>query len=159
MQCEQARRFLESLAAGRLESREEADVREHLKTCPACGRELRWIEALKTSVRSIPRPSMPADLREDLLRLGDRRTGFQRWLPERRSWRWAMGFGFASAFAAAAAFLVFRNPLQGAGEEIGLDEVLVAHSRYELTMPAADREAIYSNLGGPSAPGGHSDEI
>jgi hypothetical protein len=28
-----------------------------------------------------------------------------------------------------------------------LDEVLVAHSRYELTMPAAEREGIFADLG------------
>ena len=155
MQCEQARQFLESLAAGRLEPKEAAEVEAHLKACPACGRELRWIEALKTSVRSVPRPSMPADLRADLLRLAGRRTGWRLWFQRRPSWQLAAGF----AFAAAVAFVVFRHSLRGAGEEIGLDEVLVAHSRYELTMPAADREAIYSDLSGQLVQGGPSDEI
>ena len=145
MQCEQARQILESLAAGRLEPREAAEVEAHLQACPACGRELRWIGALKASVRSMPRPSMPADLRADLLRLASRGSASRNWLPEGRSWRLAAGLGLASAFAAAAAFLIFRH---SAGEEIGLDEILIAHSRYELTMPAADREAIYSDMSG-----------
>jgi hypothetical protein len=64
----------------------------------------------------------------------------------RFSWRWAAGFGFASAFAAAAAILVFGRPSTGT-EELSLDEVLEAHSRYELTMPAANRDAIFTNMG------------
>jgi hypothetical protein len=60
------------------------------------------------------------------------------------SWRAAAGMGLATA--CAAALLMLGRP--GAGtEELSLDEVLVAHSRYELTMPAADREAIFADLG------------
>ncbi len=156
MHCEQAREFLESLAAGRLEPKQAAEVQAHVKGCAACGRELQWIEALKTSVRSVPRPAMPADLRADLLRLAGQPRGWRSWFGERFSWQMTAGVGFA--FAAAAAFLVFRNSLSGPREEIALSDVLAAHNRYELTMPAADREAIYSDLSKQLAQGGPSDE-
>jgi len=32
-------------------------------------------------------------------------------------------------------------------EALSLDEALAAHSRYELTMPAPDREAVFADLG------------
>ena len=108
------------------------------------------MRGLKAVVRGAHRPAMPADLRAELLRKAREVSRARRaetapsgW---RLSWRWAAGFGFASAFAAAAAVLAFGRFATGT-EELSLDEVLAAHSRYELTMPAADRDAIFTGLG------------
>ena len=164
MECELMRESLESYAAGRLAGEEAVRLEAHLKGCPACGRELRWVRILKAGVRGAPLPALPADLRAELMRQAAAfgasrqaaapswRSRFESW---RLAWRLAAGLGFASAGAAAAAFLVLGR--FGAGtEELSLDEVLVAHSRYELTMPAADREAIFADLGLRLSQGGDS---
>ena len=152
MECEWMREAIESYAAGRLGAEETERLEAHLKACPDCGRELRWVRALKAGVRAVPRPALPADLRAELMRMAREAAASRASEPLpwyaalRLSWRAAAGLGFASAFAAAAAFLVLGRPGAGA-EELSLDEVLVAHGRYELTMPAADREAIFADLG------------
>ena len=157
MECERMRESLESYAAGRLSPAEASRLEAHLQGCPACARELRWVRTLKAVVRGVPRPAIPADLRAELMRQaralsesGERRLGKDgaplRAAAWRFSWRLAAGVGFASAFAAAAAVLVFGR-LSAGTEELTLDEVLEAHSRYELTMPAADRDAIFTGLG------------
>jgi anti-sigma factor RsiW len=157
MECERMRESLESYAAGRLAPAEASRLEAHLQGCPACARELRWVRVLKAAVRGVPRPAIPAELRAELMRQaraaslsrsGERLPG-KDGAPGRAAhhfyWRWAAGLGFASAFAAAAAFLALGRFSAGA-EELSLDEVLEAHSRYELTMPAADREAIFTDL-------------
>jgi anti-sigma factor RsiW len=154
MECERMRESLESYAAGRLEPAQASRLEAHLQLCPACAKELRWVRSLKAVVRGNPRPAMPAELRTELLRQAALCGSGER-LPEKDgapwraaryfSWRWAAGLGFASAFAAAAV-LVFGRPSTGT-EDLTLDEVLEAHSRYQLTMPAADRESIFTGLG------------
>jgi len=143
MECERTRESLESYAAGRLDPAQASRLEAHLQHCPACAKELRWLRSLKAVVRGVPRPAMPAELRAELMRRARKSA------PERPtwcfSWRWAAGLGFASAFAAAAV-LVFGRPSTGT-EELTLDEVLEAHSRYQLTMPAADRDSIFTGLG------------
>jgi len=151
MECDRMREWLESYADGQATAEETAQVVRHLQACPACSRQLRWIQALKASVRAVPRPALPADLRAELLRQASSSRGpaGSEWLDSLRlSWKMAAGFGFASAFAAAAGFVAFNRFFSSGTEALSLDEVLVAHGRYELTMPAADREAIYAGLAG-----------
>ncbi|MDD5629422.1 MAG: anti-sigma factor [Elusimicrobia bacterium] len=146
------RESLESYAAGRLPGAEASRLEAHLRQCPDCSRELQWVRVLKAGVRKAPRPAMPPDLRAELLRLaraaslsrsGERPPG-KGGVPWHAAWRWAAGFGFASAFAAAAILVIGRSP--AAEETLSLDEVLEAHSSYEMTMPAADRESLITNL-------------
>jgi anti-sigma factor RsiW len=132
-------------------------VEDHIQVCPACARQLRWVSTLKAAVRGAPRPALPAELRAELMKKA-REAGalHTSWLDSWRfSWRWAAGFGFASAFAAVVAVLVFGRFSTGT-EELSLDEVLEAHSRYQLTMPVADREAIFTDLGLQLSQGGGS---
>ncbi|MCX5794092.1 MAG: zf-HC2 domain-containing protein [Elusimicrobia bacterium] len=147
MECDRMRESLESYAAGRLPAAEASRLEAHLQVCPACSRELRWVRVLKAAVRGVPRPALPADLRAALMRQA--RAAAQprpAWLESWRfSWRLAAGFGCASAFAAAVAVLAVSRFSTGT-EELSLDEVLEAHSRYELTMPAADRDALFTGL-------------
>jgi len=157
MECEFIRNFLEPYAAGQASAREAALVEEHVKACPACGRELGWIRGLKASLRAAPRPAIPDDLRAQLMRQARSMAGAARRPAAREPWRAAIGFGFASAFAAAAAVLAFGHFFSGGADELSLDEVLTAHRRYELTMPAADREAIYADLGLGEGKGGDDD--
>ena len=154
MECERMRESFESYAAGRLSPAEASQLEAHLKGCPACARELRWMRALKVVVRGVSRPAIPADLRAELMRQARALSGLREaaspragWLESWRfSWRLAAGFGFASAFAVAVAVLVLGRFSSGT-EELSVDEVLDAHSRYELTMPAANRDAIFTDLG------------
>lgn len=150
MECRRAREVVEDYAAGRLPAAEAADLEGHLKGCSACGRELRWVQALKAGVRSGPRPALPPELRERLMRMAREASAARDserlpWYAALRfSWRAAAGLGLATA--CAAALLVFKGT--GAeGEALSLDEALAAHSRYELTMPAPDREAVFADLG------------
>jgi len=163
MDCDRMRESFEPYAAGKLGAEDAARLEAHVRSCPACGRQLRWVTTLKAAVRSAPRPAMPAELRVALLRQARAAVRPQEaparprpgWLDSLRlSWRAAAGFGFASAFAAGAAFLVFGRFSAAGTEGLSLDEVLAAHSRYELTMPAADREAIFVDLGLRLAGGG-----
>ena len=150
MECRRAREVVEDYAAGMLPAAEAADFEGHLKGCAACGRELRWVQALKAGVRSGPRPALPPELRERLMRMAREASvspgrGGLAWLESfRLSWRAAAGLGLATA--CAAALLVFKGPGPD-GEALSLDEALAAHSRYELTMPAPDREAVFADLG------------
>jgi len=155
MECDRMRDWIEPYAAGRLAAEEAERLETHLKACSVCARELRWAQTLKAAVRALPGPAIPDDLRTDLLRQARAaaRPGLGESLPGKNSaswidslslsWRMVAGLGFASAFAAAAAIMLFRS----GSESLTLDEVLAAHSRYELTMPGANREAIYADLG------------
>jgi anti-sigma factor RsiW len=150
MECRRMQDAIEDYAAGRLPADEAAALEAHLAGCAACGRELRWVSALKSGVRSGPRPALPPELRASLMRMAREASSSRGaeslpWFAALRlSWRAAAGLGFATA--CAAALLVLGRP--GAdGEELSLDEALAAHSRYELTMPAAGREAVYADLG------------
>jgi predicted anti-sigma-YlaC factor YlaD len=142
MDCDLARELLEDQAAGRLDSRQAEEFGAHLRGCASCARELRWTLALKASVRGLPRPAMPPELRSELLRAAQapRSRGFLAWLD--RPWKAAAGLGLAAACAAAGVLLVVRTPQ----ESLSLDEMLAEHERYQATMPAADREAAYSGL-------------
>ncbi|MBI5241480.1 MAG: zf-HC2 domain-containing protein [Elusimicrobia bacterium] len=152
MGCERMRGCIEDYAAGKLPAGEAAALEAHLKDCAACGRELRWVRVLKAGISAGPRPALPPELRESLMRMarefslsrsGERLPG-KDGVPWLAAWRAAAGLGLATA--CAAALLVFGRP--GAeGEALSLDEALAAHSRYELTMPAADREAVFADLG------------
>ena len=162
MDCDRMKEWLEPYAAGQLTGEPEARLKAHLEACPACAKELRWAMALKASVRAQPRPALPKDLRDELMRqaaaAGRVRWSFPGWLDSLRfSWRLAAGFGLASACAAAAGLLFFSRFATAGSREISLDEVLAAHSRYRLTMPAADRDGIFADLGPRLAEGGGHD--
>jgi anti-sigma factor RsiW len=105
---------------------------------------------MSEGLRSLPEPSAPAGLTEELLRLARRRRertpSF--WEALRLTWRIPAATGLASAMALGAGFLVFTRFLSAGAEELSLNEVLAAHSRYALTMPAADRETLYAGLAG-----------
>ena len=149
MECERMKDMLEPYAGGSLAPAEAALVEAHTQNCPACARQLRWISAMKTSLRALPRPAIPEDFRAQLMKQARSQCrGWRDYLEGwRTSWKMATGLGFASAFAAAAAVLVFTHFSSG-GEEIFLDEVLAAHTRYSLTMPAANRDALFAGLAG-----------
>lgn len=149
MKCEMARPLLAAYSDGEASPKEKRVVDGHLKDCPACVRELRWLGAMSAGLKALPEPAVPAGLTDDLLRLARQRRPRELsfWEALRLTWRMPAGLGLASAVALGIGVLVFTQFLSEGKEEISLDEVLAAHSRYALTMPAADRETLYTELG------------
>lgn len=149
MKCETVRPLLAAYADGEASSAEMRAVGRHLEGCGPCSLELRWMAAVSGRLSSLPEPSMPAGLTEKLLNLARRRSGSEPsfWEALRSTWRMPAGAGMASAMALGAGFLVFTRFLSAGSEELSLNEVLSAHGRYALTMPAADRETLYAGLG------------
>src|SRR5262249_27496452 len=62
---------LHDLHDGRLSPAEEAQVREHLRSCVRCQRELEALEALSGASRQLPRSEVPEGLRAALRRTLD----------------------------------------------------------------------------------------
>ncbi len=149
MRCEIARPLLAAYADGEASSEEMRAGSRHLEGCASCARELRWMAAMSAGLRSVPEPTMPAGLTDELLGLARRRRGREpSFWGALLTWRMPAGAGLASAMALGAGFFVFTRFLSAGAEELPLNEVLAAHSRYALTMPAADRETLYAGLAG-----------
>lgn len=147
MTCETARPLLESYAAGEGSLGQKEAVGRHLESCPACARELRWLRAMKGSLLSLSEPPMPAGLTEDLLRIarGRRReNSFRDAL--RRFWEGPLWRGLVPAAALATGLVILTRFSSVGMEEMDIGDVLEAHARYSLTMPAADRETLYAGL-------------
>lgn len=116
-------------------------------------KEQRWTLAIQKGLRGLPEVKMPAGLKESLLRQARSRQRPQElsfWEALKLTWRLPAGAGLASAMALGAGFLVFTQFLSAGTEELSLDEVLSAHSRYALTMPAADQDTLYTGAAGES---------
>lgn len=169
MTCEEIRRTLSAYADGQASPEEAAAVSAHLPGCAVCDRQLRWIRAMKAGV-SREKTEMPADLRAALLAEARRRgvpevesalkargahpppeparrpaETLSLWEAWRLSWRLTAA-GVASAAALATAAIVF-NGVRAGTEEVPLDGLLEAHRSYALTMPSADAELVYADLG------------
>lgn len=148
MTCETTRLLLEAYADGEASPRQKETVNRHLDHCPACARELRWLKAMKGGLESLPEPPIPAGLTEDLLRLArGRRQGtsfgeaLRRFWQEGPAWR-----GLAPAMALATGLVILSRFFSAGTEKMDIGDVLAAHARYALTMPAADRETLYAGL-------------
>lgn len=170
MTCDDIRRTLSAYADGQAAPQEAAAVSAHLPGCEGCRRQLRWIRAMKTGMARAS-VEMPADLRAALLAEARRRGAPEVesalkargghpppseperrleeipsfWEAWRLSWRLTAA-GVASAAALATAVIVF-NGVRAGTEEVALDGLLEAHRSYALTMPAADAELVYADLG------------
>jgi anti-sigma factor RsiW len=150
MECKEFRERVTAFVDG--EAADKRSVLEsHAAACRDCRLELRWAKALKAASAGRARAQAPAGLKESLKSELRRQQASGRPLEGpsfleawRMSWRLSMA-GLATAGALAAGTLVLVQYRAGL-EEIPLDDLLDAHRRYALTMPAADAEAIYAGM-------------
>ncbi|MBI2884087.1 MAG: zf-HC2 domain-containing protein [Candidatus Methylomirabilis oxyfera] len=70
LRCETVKDFLDALRDGTLGLSEVQEVRSHLATCSACGRESEVTEALRAAIRNrVSAPAAPAAFREAMAHL------------------------------------------------------------------------------------------
>jgi hypothetical protein len=62
MSCESIEEGISSLLDGRLTGAEEKCLLAHVESCRDCGTQLKALTALRTNLRSLPEPPMPARL-------------------------------------------------------------------------------------------------
>lgn len=150
MECKEFRELVSAFVDG--EAADKRSVLEaHAASCRDCLLELRWAKALKTASAARTRAVAPAGLKDSLKRDLRRLQAAGRpaeepsfWEAWRMSWRLTMA-GLATAGALAAGTLVVTQYRAGL-EEIPLEDLLDAHRRYALTMPAADAGLIYAEM-------------
>lgn len=155
--CAKWEEALSAFVDGQAEPAEAEAVGLHLKTCPDCARQLRWLKAAKAGLQALPQPAMPADLKAALLRAVRPKEPAlaAAWRRLQEAFRTPAGYGMSAAFAAACAVLVFNT---GPAEELALEDALAAHSAYALTMPASSPETLYASLSEPVTEG-ETDEL
>ena len=140
---------------------EERRVDIHLADCGACRARVRSLGRLKTAVRNQPVPPLPAELRQDLLRLAreaDARVRGNLWSRVAEALESAgkalsqapAAFRQRPAWGAAAAAALLTLAWGGwrlqVRTTVPVDFVLAAHNQYSRTMPLAATEKIMSDL-------------
>lgn len=150
MECKEFRELVCAFVDGEAADKRPA-LESHAACCPDCRLELRWAKALKAASKARLRAAAPAGLKAalkgELRRLqaaGRPVEGPTFWEAWRMSWRLTMA-GLATAGALGAGTLVVSQYRAGL-EEIPLEDLLDAHRRYALTMPAADQGLIYAGM-------------
>jgi len=124
---------------GALAVEDRARVDAHVSACPQCRAELESLRHLKLALSSAPRRNMPADLALEL----ERRlvTGARWWTPLARPAFWIPAGAVASAALAVGLWLRASAP----GEEIPLEPLLAAHSRYSAEALVPEENSVAAN--------------
>jgi anti-sigma factor RsiW len=110
-----------------------SDVRDHVRLCDPCRRDLDGLRSARASLRSLATLSAPRDLMAAL-----RQEFVPPAVAPARRWRWLRVAAPAFAtLAVAAGFWFTRQPAE---PELALESLLAAHSRYqaESLVPPAD---------------------
>ncbi|OGR87868.1 MAG: hypothetical protein A3J74_06335 [Elusimicrobia bacterium RIFCSPHIGHO2_02_FULL_57_9] len=142
MECRELKELLSAYADGQASSEEQVLLLAHLEGCPACRRELKLFQTMKTALRRVCSPAVPADLRAALLaQAARRRSKPTPWLK-----RAPVGVGFSLAFAAAVLAIGVEQFESRQADSISVDAMLAAHNEYALTMPLCPQELVLSDL-------------
>jgi anti-sigma factor (TIGR02949 family) len=70
LSCEAALDLLEPYLDGDLDAGEEARLRAHLATCPACSAELALAQRVQRELRTLPQPEVPPELLARVIQRG-----------------------------------------------------------------------------------------
>jgi len=129
---------LSAFLDGALPGEDRLSVDAHLSSCAECRMELESLRHLKLALSSAPRKAMPADLALDL----------ERRIVHGRAWRpdFPAPTFWIPAGALAAALLAgvwIRSAV--APEELPLEPLLAAHSRYSAESLISEDNLVSSN--------------
>ena len=119
MSCELVERDFDAYLDRELDAKSSAAVREHLRTCPACGRQIAQREALARLVRGAPYYSAPDRLRSRVL------AQYTRSHSMRRVLTWAAA---AALVLSAGAGMTLWRPASSRAHAIA-DQVVSDHVR------------------------------
>jgi len=129
--CDHVHKVLDAYLDGELDEATDAQLAQHLASCPGCADLLAERKELRAAIRQLPRHAAPASLRRSILReLGTVDPAFAAKRPRAVAW-WQAG-----VLAGIAASLAFALGLWAAApREVDLREQVIARHVASLAKP------------------------